>query len=285
MRRVTLCFDDFLAKILYRLSVYFRIRENSVTLYDSLTDSQRAEKDFQRETEQALSFDKIFDVKLRNKVVLDIGSACGGYIYHTLKCGARLAYGIELSKERCDASLMNLVRFCDNNNYKIFHADARYMNMITSNSIDIIVSNATIEHIIGLDLVLKEIYRILKVGGVAYLFTGGTWYTYGASHLKRYIPFPWVHLVLTDRIILKTLKMQLEKGHRPEFAMKNIIDLYENLGKLSIRKLRCYIRSSKLQLIRFENVSNKKLKKPLLKLPILNEVFAGGIRVVLKKAE
>jgi len=154
-----------------------------------------------------------------------------------------------------------------------------------ANSIDIIVSNATIEHIIGLDLVLKEIYKILRVGGVAYLFTGGTWYTYGASHLKRYIPFPWVHLVLPDRIILKTLKMQLEKGPRPEFAMKNIIDLYEHLGKLSIRKLRCYIQSSKLQLIRFENVSNKKLKKPLLKLPILNEVFAGGIRVVLKKAE
>lgn len=57
---------------------------------------------------------------------------------------------------------------------------------IPDSSIDIISSDAVLEHIKNMPEVLKEFHRILKPGGVLYSTFGPLWYSWGGDHVSGY---------------------------------------------------------------------------------------------------
>ncbi|CAI3704967.1 Methyltransferase domain-containing protein [Clostridium neonatale] len=120
----------------------------------------------QLEMEHLHRYNIISDL-VKDKIVLDI--ACGtGYGSHILSQNAKYVYGVDISKETID--------YC-NENYK--QDNLSYMEgsiseiPIEDNSIDVIVSFETIEHVTEelQEQFLREIPRVLKEDGVLIIST------------------------------------------------------------------------------------------------------------------
>ena len=104
---------------------------------------------------------------VKDKKVLDI--ACGtGYGSSLLvKSGAKEIIGIDISEEAISYAQKNYSS--PQINFSV--GDATKMNSVGDNSIDIIVSFETIEHIKKYEYYLQEMYRVLKKKGVFIIST------------------------------------------------------------------------------------------------------------------
>jgi SAM-dependent methyltransferase len=69
---------------------------------------------------------------------------------------------------------------------------------------DVVVAIDSFEHFDSPDLVLSEMYRLLKPGGTVFISFGPPWlHPYGA-HMTHFSRFPWIHLVFTERAVLSS---------------------------------------------------------------------------------
>ena len=75
------------------------------------------------------------------------------------------------------------------------------MNDITSNSLDIIGSDAVFEHLRNFPSVVSEFYRVLKPGGVLYANFGPLWRTWSGDHLSGFdaLRSGFNHLLLNEK--------------------------------------------------------------------------------------
>jgi 2-polyprenyl-3-methyl-5-hydroxy-6-metoxy-1,4-benzoquinol methylase len=99
---------------------------------------------------------------------LDLGCGDGSLLYALNKknyLDGKKVYAIDLSENR-----INLVKKI-NKNFVCFVDDACNIKEIKDNNIDFIVSEQVIEHVEDDDAMAKEIYRILRLGGIIYLST------------------------------------------------------------------------------------------------------------------
>ena len=160
------------------------------------------------ESKKAIAFDEKFDtIKYKNKIVIDVGCGFGGSLLHILNQGAKACYGIEYDSVRTSAAVKFLVNECKHpDKFLILNADARTLP-IQKKTVDIVVSDAVFEHIINLEKVINELFRVMKTGGKACFSCGSTWLTYNGGHLWTYIPIPWVHLLFRQKTIVNTLKL------------------------------------------------------------------------------
>ena len=96
------------------------------------------------------------------------------------------------------------------------------------------------------------------------------------------IPLPWAHLLFSENTIIKVLEKQKAQKDFPTEALNNMIFMYKTIGKLTIRKLKKEINTSGEKCLSFRNITNSRFKKVLIKLPFLEEYFAGSIVVELQ---
>lgn len=238
---------------------------------------------FDYEVSKSNRINDVFSINLRDKIVLEIGSGYGGYIYHALCKGAKFVFGVEIDHDRAKESEEILNEKNIGENYQILRSDSRDLDMIQDNSIDIVVSDAVIEHITEIGKVFIEVERILKPGGKAYLSTSPIWFTYNGGHLWRYIPIPWSHIFFSSKTIIEVLQIQKLRNDFPEYRCDYIIDLYRTIGKLSLHRVRKEVANSGLNLESLFNISGSRIKQFLINFPILEEIFAGGIEITLVK--
>ena len=82
---------------------------------------------------------------------------------------------------------------------------------------------------------------------------------------------------------MQVLKIYKETGEFPADRIDSMIVLYETIGKLSLRRVRKCTAQSGMILEALRNDSDYALKRLLTKFPILEEMFAGNIRMELRK--
>ena len=249
----------------------------------TLTRAEKDEKYFWYEEKKGPSFDQRFNFSLEGKVVLEIGTGFGGYAYHALKSKASFFYGIDINEDHIRINKQLLGKYYAGNNYEMIASSAVQLDGIKDESIDMIVSDAVIEHILEREKMFSELKRVLKPGGHAYIATSPIWKTRNGAHIMRFIPIPWGHLFLSQKLLLKTLERQKKEIAFPVDALSNIILVYTTIGKLTLKKLKKEINKSGFQLVSLKNYSESTIKKILIKIPGLEEYFAGNIRIHLKK--
>src|SRR5690606_6321244 len=108
------------------------------------------------------------------------------------------------------------------------------------------------------------------------------WYTWNGGHLWGLVPVPWGHVILPDAIIMRVIDRHKLSGSNEQYIQYKK-EQYETLARLTISRLQEEVGKSGLNLISFENKSNNRIKNALANVPVLNEVFAGTIRVTLEK--
>ena len=142
------------------------LRQNLTDLYEKKLGLDKLENRIQKRIERvrgkrAVSFleDKI---GLNGKKLLDVGSGWGEIIACALEKGAD-AYGIDIDLEPIEIAneLVGKTRSICAKGESIPCSD---------NSFDIVTSYCVLEHVEDYKLVIKELLRITKAGGIIYLF-------------------------------------------------------------------------------------------------------------------
>lgn len=249
----------------------------------TLTLEEKASKYFWYEFKKSPRFDALFNLELKDKVVVEIGAGYGGYLYHLLKSGVKHVYGIDVDDERLKDAAKLVEANYKEKNFSFSSRGAEMMSHIEDNSVDLIVSDAVFEHILNRDRMFEEVNRILKPGGKLCFSTSPIWKTRNGGHLGRYIPIYWSHLIFSDKTIINVLNRQKTNHDFPNDALDNMIVIYKTIGKLTIAKLKKEIVNSGLKISSFRNITKSKIKKVLMNLPFGEEYFAGSIVVEVRK--
>lgn len=206
--------------------------------------------------------------------VLVIGSGRGVEVLHlTRDRGARFVTGVELDAELCRFS-RRMLEDHGVANARIVQADMASVPAVPENSVDVVVSLATFEHIHDLRAVLLESHRVLKPGASLYSEFSPIWRHYYGSHLSAYLPFPWTHLLFSEETVRKTLTRLQGRPHGA---------LYTGLNRMTLEDYRRVVASTPFQVLRFDMRTGSRLKKLLHRLPLLREYFAGSVVLELRK--
>ena len=163
---------------------------------------------------------------------------------------------------------------------------------------DCSLSLSTFEHFLRPDLVLNEMHRVLRRGGIALINFDGVWSCSYGHHLLQFgkvndrVP-PWSHLFLSREQMQKVLERELWPVDAPitlENALRWIYD-DTSLNRLGIRELKHTFERTGFELIRFVHLMDERLKayKPIAVylsnlLPwTTEELLTRGLSILLKK--
>ena len=168
-----------------------------VIFWRCLTVSTKSEKSHARldvvhgvrKGEKVISVVREFKV-LANCDVLDIGTGSGAIASELSKISKSVS-----SVDVCDERLIR-------NNYKFIEVKGARLPF-KDETFDIVISNHVVEHIPLQDIHMREVYRVLKKGGIAYLATPNK---YWVLEPHFYVPFLSMLPRRLSSIIVRLLK-------------------------------------------------------------------------------
>jgi len=183
---------------------------------------------------------------LRGLKILDIGCGYGGAI-ECLKKENQIT-GIELNKDRASFAKGY---FKDAKNVQIVNTDIFKFDL-KNNYYDLIIAADVFEHISDPYKLIELIYDSLKIGGYCYVcFTpyNGIW----GSHTELYIPIPYVHKVLSNKVVTKIIKKLGDYNNVINASF--VIDQFLSLNKLTVNQFKEKVFNSNLEIIKEWNQS------------------------------
>ena len=151
---------------------------------------------------------------LRGAEVLDLGSGYGGRTVHYAEQGAAMVTGIEIS----DAMVARSERFAQSRgvaNVRFLRAFAERMPF-ADDSFDVVISFDVLEHVQDPVLAFRELRRVLRSGGHAWLvfptFLGAR-----SSHLDYLTQIPMLHRIFDPDVVIDVVNGFL--AARPELGV------------------------------------------------------------------
>ena len=149
-------------------------------------------------------------------------------------------------------------------------------------SFDVIVSDATLEHLPDIEQALAEARRVLRPGGEFHAMWGPAWLTYNGPHLIKCLSVPWVHLIFSDRTILAALETQKAAERWPTNYIDYKIADFQNMGRLTRRNLRAAARAVGFEILEESSQSRRRSKQFVSRFPVMDELFAGSLFIALR---
>jgi 2-polyprenyl-3-methyl-5-hydroxy-6-metoxy-1,4-benzoquinol methylase len=233
----------------------------------------------QKELKNPIFFNRFPNMEFDELKILDLGCGHGALAIDLALKGAAEVIGIDINSE--------LVEFA-NENIKNNYPDL--MNRITFKFIDLkelndkyfdmIISKASFEHIVDLDILIVEMKNKLKVGGKILTGFGPLYNSPWGDHNRLRHKLPWTHLIFGENHFIKKINKQRTD------RIENISDL--GLNGYSLKKyMRIFNNTEGLSVVDFRiNVSEKfsmKLFNLFTCIPFLREFFAYNIYCVFKR--
>lgn len=221
-------------------------------------------------------------IDFTGKRVLDVGCGHGALSVIAAKGGASEVVGVDLVEK--------LVDFAIENQSKRFAETIGTLRFETHDLLDgglhdfdIVVSEDTFEHIVGLETYLGKIKEVLRNKGRLYVGYSPLYNAARGDHNRLKAPlskyFPWMHLLLPKKWLLKRIS-EIE-GH----SITSLADL--GLNGLSFAKHKQILHGAGMDVIYFQaNNQTRKLAQiiELVRwLPGLSELLSYSISAILEK--
>lgn len=218
---------------------------------------------------------------IKDQVVLDFGCGIGQEAMAAALHGAKRVFGLEIRDDfvdaaRHEATIKHLADRC------VFIHASRQPEDVEAlyGTVDTVISLDAFEHFIDPARILDQIRRLLRPGGRLLVNFGPPWnHPYGA-HARYMTKIPWVHLIFTEKTILK-----LRGLYRNDGAIR-LEDIPGGLNRMTVARflLLAANRGFKAELLRLRAVGGIQW---LVDLPGLREFFTSAVECVLvnKSAE
>lgn len=231
------------------------------------------------------------------KDLVDFGCGHGQLSIILIKeCYANKVYAIDLSDDSIDVARQSI----------------RGANLITKievkkglpnkipiddGSIDYVLCFDVMEHILDIDSIMHEWWRILKPGGHVHICWNAFWPNPWGSHMRTLVPIPWLHLFISEKCFCRLATCVYndpnyqhkfwDYDHDGRLKERNF-SFANDLNKLWPHVFRKKILSSNLFAInRFENkgFGSKiaRFTKWFSKIPIIKDMFSSEIVVSIRK--
>lgn len=209
------------------------LKNKKLTL--DVTDLQNSKKDFSKFLETFNHLIKLYDFDPNNKKILEIGSGntllahCFQENYpesNVLSSDIKEYYDEEVTSIHINES-RELVSSLFKKKVA-FEFDDITHSKFPDNSVDCILSYTVLEHVNDIEKCFKEIYRLLKKGGISYHIYN-PFFGYNGAHSLSSNDHPWGHCSLSEADYTK-LMAQYYKDY-----LKLTLNFYHNnLNKQSI---------------------------------------------------
>lgn len=271
----------------------FGFRKAEISRFDSM------ENYIEDRTEQLNEYLELFRpfVSFEGRTVLEIGCNRGYLINSFLQHEDFSAIGADI-----DPEALAVAR-------ETYGDKARFIQTtptsipLPDESVDVIYTIDTVEHLSRVREMFAECLRVLKPGGTMLVHFQG-WYGPYGSHLEDIIPFPWPNIVFSMDTLLKVAAhlydspdndvacyfVDQKTGERKPNPFLDRAKWDEYLNRLTIRQFKRVIRELKFEVVHFENIGfggrtfrAGRYLSSLSKVPLADEFFTKATFAVLKK--
>lgn len=214
----------------------------------------------------------------KDALVVDVGCGHGSLCIDIASSGARRVVGLELNPRLVDFA---------NENLKVNYAELadtvefRLQDLGEAPEVDVdfFVSKDTFEHVVGLEQVLAQMEKRLRVGGRVYTGFGSLWNSPFGDHGRTKILVPWGHTIFSERFLVN--------WHNRLSATKVTSIHGLGLNALSLADYLRIFRSCGLKIVTLQvNASTRfvsRLFSSIGRIPGFEEYFSHNIYCVLEK--
>ncbi|MCI0485703.1 MAG: class I SAM-dependent methyltransferase [Blastocatellia bacterium] len=270
------------ARALARINRFFH-RPDRPLYFDSEAYQQWLEKNGRELYEQFYSRYTDFG----GKRILDLACGYGGKLSMYGKqnpefvCGVDINVSVIKEAKTYSAKLPGLAGFAG--------ADADALPFADS-TFDLVISDDGFDHFFHTEQVIKEIARVLKPGGIAFL-SFVPYYSTECSHMTEYLRVPWHHVFFSKKAIRGALELVADyelkesaDGSAYRSSTDGVFNVFENhLSRLSLRGFKRALRNiDGLHLVRLRKQS-KDWARPFTYVSVLNELFTDAVYCVVRK--
>lgn len=234
------------------------------------------------------------ELHLRGRRLLDLGSGFGGKLVHyqELAPAAIVSVDIELPHSR---QARAFVRSRGLQPDVVFvTADGAWLPF-PDGAFDVVISNETFEHVQQPLPALREVARVVRPGGRAFISFPPYYAPWGA-HLNDRIALPWVQLFFSERTLLNVSgrleeQLALNRDLMPEARIDfSRCDAIPGINKITLRRFENLLAHTPLRLLRKSFYAPEwrrrpvwhRLAQPLTRLPGLREALTSHAVYVLE---
>jgi SAM-dependent methyltransferase len=270
----------------------YGFRTPAIERFDSMekwTDSRRAEVPQYRQLFEPFT-------NLEGKTVLDLGCNRGYLLRALLEQESFNAIGADISEADLKIARQTSpeIRFVRSTPTSV---------PIESESVDVCYTIDTVEHLSKAPEIFRDIFRVLKPGGL-FLVHFNPWLNPYGSHLEDIIPFPWPHVVFSMETLLDTAEVLYEKqpvektaAYFRNEAGEKVANPYRDrakwktfLNKMTIRRFNRMLATLPFEVVHQECIGfggktfrAGRLLRGLAQVPVSRELFTNALFTVLRK--
>jgi len=214
---------------------------------------------------------------VQGRVVVDFGCGFGHEAVAAALHGAARVYGLDISEDFIqragkEAETAGVADKC------VFLHGQRQVGDVEAlyGTIDTVFSLDAFEHFLDPSQILEQISRLLKPGGRLLVNFGPPWnHPYGA-HARYFTRIPWVHLIFTEKTILKVRALYRNDG------ATRLEEVRGGLNRMTVGRFRSLIRAHNFEteVFRLQPVRGT---SRLVARNILTEYFTSAVACVLVK--
>jgi SAM-dependent methyltransferase len=217
---------------------------------------------------------KDFLSQVQNKLVCDFG--CGvGYqsvaLAHAAKAGGVL--GIDTNPRRIKEAAKFIQEF-QSGQHATSIEFTQHIESFHQGKYDIVISQNSMEHFPDPVDTLNQMKSLLKPDGQIFITFGPPWYAPYGAHMQFFTNLPWVHLLFSEKVIMKVRKLYRADG------AERFEEVESGLNRMSVSKFERIIKESGMKIV-FKNYECVKGINILGKIPFLRELFINHVSVAL----
>jgi SAM-dependent methyltransferase len=240
------------------------------------------------------------DELFQGRDVLDLGCGYGGRAVRFLQLGARSVVGVEVEEEKI-LSAREFARQSATADRSTFLVGVGEDLPVADSSVDLIIMNDVMEHVIDPSKVLDEIYRVLKPKGRAAIVFPPYYDIISGSHLHGYATsLPGLNLLFSSTALKSATRHLLEqKGVEYRRYLRDVpTDKLWNMNGLTVRGFLDLLRPRRFGILKLvlqghrdyrfmgQRGFRKALSWPFVvaaQLPFVREAFCNRVCVLLSK--